>query len=106
MPVVAKQKTVEQIYDYRVPQTGWTVFDTVTSSIQQSLHIFSTHHQKCAARRKNALSYELRQEKQRTEWLKSKYVDSVRQQQVLSGRVDSSTSASSSTRGLEFMVNL
>lgn len=104
MPVVAKQKPVEQLYEYRVPlrQTPWTcaLFDTVTSSIHQRLLIFRTHHQKCTARRKSALSYELKQENQRTEWLKRKYIDSVRQQQT---RVDSATSGTRGS-GFELMV--
>ena len=89
MSVVANQKAVEQLYQYQFRhQAGLAVFDTVTS-IHQKLHIFRTHHQKCAIRRKNALGYELRQEKQRTEWLKRKYMDSVRQQQQ--ARLDANT---------------
>lgn len=92
MPVVANQKVLERLYDYPVRHTGWAVFDTVSSNIHQKLHIFRVHHQKCAARRKHALSYELRQENQRTEWLRRKYLDSIRQQQAVSARVESTNS--------------
>lgn len=91
MPVLSNQKAVEQLYEYPIRQAaGWAVYCT-SSSIHQSLHLFRTHHQKCAARRKQALCHELRQEDQRTEWLKRKYFDSVRQQQqaISATRVDS-----------------
>lgn len=93
MSVVAKHKAVEQqLYEYQVRQAGLVVFDTVAKGIHQRLRIFRTHHRECAARRRNALGYELRQETQRTEWLKSKYMDSVRQQQQ-PARLDSATNA-------------
>lgn len=103
MSVVAKQKTVEQLYEYQaVRQAGFAVFDTVTTSIHQRLSIFRNHHQTCLIRRKNALAWELRQENQRTEWLKRKYMDSVRQQQqqTTSARLDSSN-----PRGFELTVS-
>lgn len=100
MPVLANHKVVEQLYEYPTRQAGgWTVFDTATS---RSLHLFRIHHQKCVARRKHALSHELRQESQRTEWLKRKYLDSIRQQQqAISSRVESTST--SSTRGFEMV---
>lgn len=93
MSVVAKQKPVEQLYEYQVRRAaGFAVFDSV-SSIHQRLQIFRTHHLKCAARRKDALNCELRQENQRKEWLKRKYMDTMRQhQQTASARVDPATS--------------
>lgn len=91
MSVIAKQKPVEQLYEYQVWRAGFAVFDPV--SIHQRLQIFRTHHLKCAARRKDALNYELRQENQRKEWLKRKYMDTMRQhQQTASARVDPATS--------------
>ena len=109
MPVVAKQKTVEQLYEYQIQQAGLAVLDTVRNTLHQSLHIFRVHNQKCAVRRKNALSYELRQESQKTEWLKRKYLDSARQQQqviagppAVSTRMDSSASAN---KTLEHVVD-
>lgn len=105
MKVVAKQRAVhEQLYEYQVrqAQAGFAVFDTVTTSIHERLRIFRTHHQKCVARRKNTLGYELRQEDQRTEWLKRKYVDSARQQQqAMPARLDSVTNP----RGFEIVVS-
>lgn len=89
MSLVAKRKAVEQLYEYQARQAGFAVFDTITTNIHQRLSIFRVHHQKCAARRRNALGYELRQEDQRTEWLKRKYMDNVRQQQTVSTHLDS-----------------
>ncbi len=90
--------TVEHLYDYQLQRAGLSVLDSVTSTIHQRLHIFRTHHHKCAARRQNALGYELRQESQKTQWLKRKYLDSVRQQQQHQGisercKMDSVTTA-------------
>ena len=102
MPVLANQKVVKQLYDYPLRQgAGWGVFGTVTNTIHQSLHLFHNHHQKCAARRKHALSHELRQENQLTEWLKRKYMDTVRQQQPVSTRVESS----SNSRGFDLVAS-
>ena len=105
MPVVVKQNSVEQLYEYQVRPTSLTIFNT---SLHHRLHIFRSHHHKCASQRKNALRYELRQEEQRTEWLKRKYVDTVRQQQqqqqAISARVDSAAS-NTTTRGFEPMVS-
>lgn len=98
MSIVGKPKTVEQLYEYQVRRAGFAVFDTVTTNIHQRLQIFRAHHQKCAARRRNALGYELRQENQRTEWLKRKYMDSVRQQQAVS--------ASAANNGRGFVVSI
>ena len=105
MPVVAKKNTiVGPFYEYQVP-SGLAVFDTVASTIPQRLHIFRAHHEKCTARRKNTLSYELRQENQRTEWLKRKYVDSVRQQQAISVTVPARMeSANNCTKGVDSKV--
>lgn len=93
MSVVAKQQKAvqDQLYEYQVRQAGFAVFDTVTTGIHQRLRIFRTHHQKCVARRRNALGYELKQENQRTEWLKRKYIDSAsvrQQQQTMPARLD------------------
>ena len=110
MPVVVKQNSVEQLYEYQVRPTSLTIFNT---GIHHRLHIFRSHHHKCAARRRNALRYELRQEEQRTEWLKRKYIDSARQQQqqqqqqaISATRVDcaASSNTTTTTRGFEHMV--
>lgn len=88
MPVLAKQNIPvdQQLYDYRFHQRAaeFAVYNgafTARSSIHQRLLDFRNHHQKCASRRRHALANEMKQESQRAEWLKRKYIDSVRQQQ-------------------------
>lgn len=101
MPEIAKQNPLDQLYEYQLQQASadFAVYDTtVTSSIQQRLLVFRAHHQKCASRRRNALANEMRQESRRADWLRRKYVDSVRQQQphqqqVASSRLNQTTTA-------------
>ena len=84
MPVVTKPK-LEALGEIQVggpPLNG--------SSIGQSLAVYRRHHETCSMRRKDGVSYEIRLEADKTEWLKRKYLDNLRQQNALSGRLDSS----------------
>lgn len=88
MPVLAKQNISldQQLYDYHFRRRAaeFAVYDsafTASTSIQHRLLLLRNHHQKCASRRRHALANEMKQESQRADWLKRKYIDSVRQQQ-------------------------
>ncbi len=87
MPVLAKQTIpVDQhLYDYHFHQRAaeLALYHSAisASSIHQRLQTFRSHHQKCASRRRYALANEMKQESQRADWLKRKYIDPVRQQQ-------------------------
>ena len=56
--------------------------------LRQGLRKHREHHEACALRRKNGVSYEISVERQRTEMLNRKYMDNLRQQQALSGRAE------------------
>ena len=57
-------------------------------TLEYTVSQFKKHHEDCALRRKNGISYEIHAEQQRTELLKRKYFDNLRQQQALSGRIE------------------
>ena len=56
--------------------------------LEYTVDKFRRHHEACTFRRKNGTCYEMHAEHQRTEVLKRKYFDNLRQQQALSGRID------------------
>ncbi len=73
------------------------------NTLPHTLELFRNHHQYCSGRRKNGVSYEVRVEFERTKWLKRKYMDNLRQQQALTGRLEGPraqlSSSSDSTEG-------
>ena len=78
MPVVSKQKA-EEAGEIQVgpPLNG--------NTLPRTLEIYHQHHESCSNRRKNGVSYEIRVETQRSDWLSRKYFDNLRQQQALQG---------------------
>ena len=78
MPVV-KQKGEDSVV---------TQDELLECTLQRTLDICGKHHEGCSKRRRNGVSYEIRVERQRSEWLTRKYVDNLRQQQALSGRLE------------------
>jgi len=99
MPVLANQNIPvnQQFYNYPCHQRAaeFVLYNNPlvasSGSVHQRLLAFRSHHQKCASRRKHALASEMKQESQRADWLKRKFVDCARLSQ-------STTMASSSLR--------
>ncbi len=58
------------------------------NTLHHTLDLFHNHHELCSERRKNGVNYEISVEFERTKWLKRKYMDNLRQQQALTGRLD------------------
>lgn len=81
MPVVRQQK-VEEASEIQAgpPLNG--------NTLPHALKLFHNHHEQCSGRRRNGVNYEIRVEFERTKWLKRKYMDNLRQQQALTGRLD------------------
>ena len=57
------------------------------NTLRQTVELFHAHHEACAVRRKNGVNYEIRVEIERSKMLKRKYIDNLRQQQALTGRL-------------------
>ena len=88
MPVSAKQK-VEDPGEIQAspPLNG--------NRIRETVGAFRQHHDKCLRRRANGVSYEIKVETIRTEGLRRKYLDNLRQQQAISGRIETPSSSRS-----------
>lgn len=96
MPVVSKHKA-EDTGEIQVgpPLNG--------NTLPRTLDLFHKHHETCSKRRKNGVSYEIRVEAQRSEWLTRKYLDSLRQQQALQGPRSQLSSSSDCSEGVNMV---